>query len=983
MKNKKKSTYVFKKISSWLPEKKHIWLAILLFSVSIVITAITSITFTKQVLSDANTRFNYNCIEIKEKISVRLHAYAQLLQSNAAFFEENKGLSREEWRDIYKKLKIEENLPGILGLGFSKFIKPGDLDSHTKAIRKEGFPDYSVKPEGKRDIYTSIIYLEPFSGRNLRAFGYDMYSEPVRRKAMEAARDFNVPYISGKITLVQETDKDVQAGTLMYVPVFNKDLPYNSAEERRIAILGWVYSPFRMNDLMLGIMGNAEQIKNNSIRLEISDSPSFDKASVLFDSKIVYGLETENDPWFTLKTNIDFNGHNWYLAFNQYKTSHTSLDFSSAWGTAIGGTFVSILIFVLYLSLSSTNLRVRKLAAEVTQDLSDSEGKYRSIFNNEIYAISILDLETQNFIDVNERHCKLYGYTRDEFLSGMTIKDLGQDMLLNASSVENLIVRGTSFIPICFHRKKDGTVFPVEIVGGPFKWKGKRVVFSLVHDISTRIKAEDQLKKWAHIFENAKWGIVVASPDGKYIELINPEYASMHGFTIEELKGKLIIDLFAPERRSELAGKIELANKEGHFIWESEHLRKDGSIFPVRMDVTTVKDEKGNILYRVVNVQDITERKSAEDALKQSEEKFKLLLNSAAEAIYGLDMNGNCTFCNQAAIELLGLEDENEVLGKNMHNIIHYAHADGSEYHMKECKVFQAFQEGKGTHIDDEVLWRRDGTSFPAEYWSYPMYKDNEVIGSVVTFIDITERKNVERQLQQYNEKLEDMNRTKDRFFTIIAHDLKSPFIGLLGYSNILANEYETLSEDEKINFIKSIDELGHNTFRLLENLLEWARLQTGKMTFNPEKFNLLPELHPTLNIVKQTALNKNIEFIYDIDNSIFVHADKNMLLTIIRNLISNAVKFTHPGGKIIFTSKPDADKIEFSVTDNGVGIDEMNLTEIFKVAKGKTTPGTANETGTGLGLLLCKEMVEKHGGTIIVVSQPGKGTTISFNIPN
>jgi PAS domain S-box-containing protein len=456
----------------------------------------------------------------------------------------------------------------------------------------------------------------------------------------------------------------------------------------------------------------------------------------------------------------------------------------------------------------------------------------------------------------------------------------------------------------------------------------------------------------------------------------------MHGFTIDELKGKPIIDLFAPDKRGEIDGKIELANKTGHLVWESEHLRKDGSVFPVRMDVTPVKDDKGKILYRVVNVQDITERKIAENALKQSEEKFKLLLNSAAEAIYGLDMNGNCTFCNKAAIEILGLGSEEDVLGKNMHDIIHYAHADGSSYHMQECKVYQAFQEKKGTHIDDEVLWRMDGTPFPAEYWSYPMYRDNEVIGAVVTFIDITERKNVESQLQQYNEKLEEMNRTKDRFFTIIAHDLKSPFIGLLGYSNILANEYDTLSEDEKTTFIRSIDELGQNTYKLLENLLEWARLQTGKMTFAPEKFNLLLELHPTLNIVKQTALNKNIEFTYEIDNSIFINADKNMLLTIIRNLISNAIKFTNPGGKITLTSLSKPGKTEFTVTDNGVGIEEKNLSEIFKVAKGKTTPGTANESGTGLGLLLCKEMVEKHGGKIKVESEAGRGTTFSFTIP-
>lgn len=242
----------------------------------------------------------------------------------------------------------------------------------------------------------------------------------------------------------------------------------------------------------------------------------------------------------------------------------------------------------------------------------------------------------------------------------------------------------------------------------------------------------------------------------------------------------------------------------------------------------------------------------------------------------------------------------------------------------------------------------------------------------------ITEQK---EELLKLNEQLREVIATKDKFFSIIAHDLKSPYQGLLGYSQILSTEYETLSENEKISFIKSIEELSQNSFKLLENLLEWSRLQTGKMVFDPENFNLLLELYPTLGLLKQTALNKQIEMNYTIDNSLFVYADKNMLSTIIRNLVSNAIKFTNAGGKISVSAENKKDFVIVSVADNGVGMPKSTVDTLFNLIKTVSTRGTANEEGTGLGLTLCKEMINLHGGEIWAESQVGNGTTFYFTL--
>ena len=237
-------------------------------------------------------------------------------------------------------------------------------------------------------------------------------------------------------------------------------------------------------------------------------------------------------------------------------------------------------------------------------------------------------------------------------------------------------------------------------------------------------------------------------------------------------------------------------------------------------------------------------------------------------------------------------------------------------------------------------------------------------------------------ELQRLNEQLKEVISTKDKFFSIIAHDLKSPFQGLLGYSQILSTEYSTLTEEEKVSFIQSIEELSQNSYRLLENLLEWSRLQTGKIVFAPEEHNLLLDLFPTLSLLKQTAQNKQIAFDYSIANSLVVKADKNMLTTIVRNLVSNSIKFTKPGGRITIEVKPVDTFVHFSIADTGIGMRKDVVDNLFNVGKSISTRGTANEEGTGLGLSLCKEMIALHGGKIWVESEIDKGTTFYFTLP-
>jgi CHASE1-domain containing sensor protein len=277
--------------------RRRVWPAWVILVAAIIITILATFYMKSDVDVLAKREFIFACNEIRGKIDERLQAHETILLAGAALFDASDQVTREQWKTFVQRLNVESNLPGIQGIGFALRIPPDRLVQHIKDIRSEGFPNYDVRPEGDRDVYSSIIYLEPFLGRNLRAFGYDMLSEPVRRSAMERARDHNEAFLSGKVVLVQETDKDIQAGTLMYVPVYRKGMPTGTVEQRREALLGWVYSPYRMTDLMRGILGGWDSLESLRIGLQVYDGTLLIPDSILYDSQT--GKDTGLAPQFT------------------------------------------------------------------------------------------------------------------------------------------------------------------------------------------------------------------------------------------------------------------------------------------------------------------------------------------------------------------------------------------------------------------------------------------------------------------------------------------------------------------------------------------------------------------------------------------------------------------------------------------------------------------------------------------------------------
>ncbi|MEI6349254.1 MAG: hybrid sensor histidine kinase/response regulator [Bacteroidota bacterium] len=265
------------------------------------------------------------------------------------------------------------------------------------------------------------------------------------------------------------------------------------------------------------------------------------------------------------------------------------------------------------------------------------------------------------------------------------------------------------------------------------------------------------------------------------------------------------------------------------------------------------------------------------------------------------------------------------------------------------------------------------------DYISKP-FKTEEVRARVKTHIKLHQQSD---ELLKQSKELQELIATKDKFFSIIAHDLRGPMGGLMGLTEIMAEELQDMSPTEVQSFTLSIRDSAANLFRLLENLLHWSKIQQGLITFKPEEASLRSIIDESLLVILESAKNKEIQIINSISSEIDIIADSNMLQTIIRNLVSNAIKFTPQGGKIWLSSEINKNHfVEISIKDTGIGMSSTMVNDLFRIDVKTDRVGTNNEPSTGLGLILCKEFIEMHGGKLSVQSEVKKGSKFSFTIP-
>ncbi len=368
--------------------------------------------------------------------------------------------------------------------------------------------------------------------------------------------------------------------------------------------------------------------------------------------------------------------------------------------------------------------------------------------------------------------------------------------------------------------------------------------------------------------------------------------------------------------------------------------------------------------------------KQKEEKLKASEIRYRRLFEAAKDGVLILDANnGQIIDVNPYLTDLLGYSHQ-ELLGRELWEIGVFKNIVSSK------NAFQELKNKEYIHFENMPLETKKGTPIAVEFVSNVYMVDHsKVIQCNVR--NITERKLEEEKSAKYQKQLIELNATKDKLLSIIAHDLRSPFTSILGFSELLIENIRTFGPENSEEFVAHISSTAQHTLILLDNLLLWSRNQTGEIDFKPNNLLLGPIIQEIVGLLNSSAILKNITLNNSVPEDTIAYADPNMLKTILRNLVQNSIKFTKSGGTVDIHAVLKQNQIVFSITDSGVGMTKETYNNLFRIDTTTITNGTEHERGSGLGLVLCKEFVEKNGGKIWAESEVGKGCKFEFTIPS
>ena len=392
-----------------------------------------------------------------------------------------------------------------------------------------------------------------------------------------------------------------------------------------------------------------------------------------------------------------------------------------------------------------------------------------------------------------------------------------------------------------------------------------------------------------------------------------------------------------------------------------------------------MRDKEGNIIGTFGISKDITERKLVEKELAAERSLLRTLIDNIPDWIYSKNTKNIFTICNKALVEQMGASDIEEIIGKSDFDF--WSHKVASQYFADEQAVIRT---GQPLINHEETMVGASGTIRWSLSTKIPLHDNlGNIIGIIGIGKDISDRKLAEAEIKLKNELLQTINAEKDKFFSIIAHDLRGPLSAFLGATQTLIEEIQTITLEEIKKITISMKDSATNIYGLLENLLEWSRLKRGMMDFIPETFNVKQKTTACIGVLTESARKKEIKINYSLPEDLEIYADSHMFETVIRNLVFNAIKFTPKSGEIsVWAASTIKNIVEIKICDSGIGMNKELISKLFLLNEKTNRKGTEGEPSTGLGLLLCKEFIEKHGGNIWVESEVGKGSIFSFTIP-
>jgi len=511
--------------------------------------------------------------------------------------------------------------------------------------------------------------------------------------------------------------------------------------------------------------------------------------------------------------------------------------------------------------------------------------------------------------------------------------------------------------------------------------EGKPVRMIGIHsDITKRKWAEEDLNRYKTTLDVINDGVFMFDPDSLKFFYTNQGVIEEIGYSKAELTNMTPVDVKPDYDEVKFRKLIQpmLDGKSDSVTFETIHRHKDGHDIPVEISLQYIetRDEPSRF---VAIVRNITERREVESRLRETEEQNRLLLESVGEGIFGLDTNGKTTFVNPAACIMLGYKTE-ELIGQDMHSLIHHSYPDGSTYPLEKCPVYDAFTNGTVHKIDDEVLWCKNGSSFPVEYTCTPINKGGEHVGVVINFRNIRERIEADRELVSARDEAEQANQAKSEFLSSMSHELRTPMNAILGFAQIL--EYDGELSEENTDNVQEILKAGHHLLELINEVLDLARIESGRIDLSLEPVEVCPVVHECLNLVGTLIDKRDIHINHSGLEGAVVRADRTRFKQVLLNLLSNAVKYNREKGSVkLDMQSVGEDRLRIRVTDTGPGIPAEHLAELFQPFNRLDAENSEIE-GTGIGLTITRRIVELMGGTVDVESEIGVGSTFWIELP-
>ncbi len=787
---------------------------------------------------DARNRFEFRAAEIRDAIVGRMLDYEQVLRGTAGLFSASESVTREEWRRYYDELQLNVFYPGIQGVGYAPQVPGAVRERFIAEVRARGHPGYTIQPPGDRADYVPILYLEPFSGRNLRAFGFDMYSDQVRRDAMDRAIEQGRPVLSGKVTLPQETEHNIQAGFLIYIPIYRKGMSVDTVEQRHRATQGFVFGVFRAGNLISRIIDD-----ERDVGLALYDGVASAENALLYRS--MHDEARREAPRYERSEIMRVRDHRWLLRLHSTADFEATIERDKPRLVLLGGLVIHLLFLAVLWSIWAMRSRAVRLAVTMTREVRRREAE------------------------------------------------------------------------------------------------------------------------WQAMNDASPLGIFRAGIDGAYV-YANPRYEVLSGLSSAAAAGEGWLTAVHPDDRARAGNdwRAAVSGDAPSMTCTYRFLQAGGRVIWVTASVAAIREE-GGINGFVGNIEDVTERKQATDALLKSRERLGLALEGSNLALFDWDIaSGEVRLSEHWQLMLGGDKIETVTTIEKLQRQVH------PEDLPRLQQSLRPVLRGNARFYEIQHRVR----SFQGEWrWVLSRAKvsergaDGRALRLVGTNADISADKEIER--------------LKNEFISTVSHELRTPLTAIIG-SLSLIKEMGTGIDGDTATFLDMAYQNSERLAALINDVLDLEKIESGQMTLELQPLQLRAVLERAVRINQPYADIHHARLRLLPGPEFTVAADPDRLMQVLTNLLSNAAKFSPDGSEVEVSAEQRGAVVRVAVRDHGAGIPENFRNVIFQRFERADNSDSRKKGGTGLGLSICKALVERMNGVIGFESEAGKGSTFYFDLP-